>query len=114
MVESLRNSDRIHAISFGEFYLKAYQEKADWKEIKEAFQHWNIDGGSSFNSQNANDFDPKIFKNIILFYQIRILQTLIIFFYSDCCSYQFFYFFELLWRKNIITGFFLNDFRFTN
>ncbi|HFK1742231.1 toll/interleukin-1 receptor domain-containing protein [Bacillus cereus] len=70
MVESLRNSDRIHAISFGEFYLKAYQEKADWSEIKEAFQHWNIDGGSSFNSQSANDFDPEIFKNIIEFTKV--------------------------------------------
>ncbi|MCU4996605.1 toll/interleukin-1 receptor domain-containing protein [Bacillus cereus] len=70
MVESLRNSDRIHAISFGEFYLKAYQEKADWNEIKEAFQHWNIDGGSSFNSQSANDFDPEIFKNIIEFTKV--------------------------------------------
>ncbi|MFJ7484279.1 TIR domain-containing protein [Bacillus thuringiensis] len=71
MVESLRNSDRIHAISFGEFYLKAYGgAKADWNEIKDAFQHWNIDGGSSFNSQSANDFDPEIFKNIIEFTKV--------------------------------------------
>ncbi|WP_189638203.1 toll/interleukin-1 receptor domain-containing protein [Bacillus sp. dmp10] len=70
MVESLRNSDRIHAISFGEFYLKAYQEKAEWSEIKEAFQHWNIGGGSSFNSQSTNDFDPEIFKNIIEFTKV--------------------------------------------
>lgn len=67
MVESLRNSDRIHAISFGEFYLKAFGDKADWNEIKEAFQHWNIDKGSTFISQSANDFDPEIFKNIIEF-----------------------------------------------
>lgn len=70
MVESLRNSDRIHAISFGEFYLKAYGEKADWNEIKDAFQHWNIDGGSSFSSQSANDFDPEVFKNIIEFTKV--------------------------------------------
>ncbi|MFD2446608.1 TIR domain-containing protein [Bacillus sp. CGMCC 1.16607] len=67
MVESLRNSDRIHAISFGEFYLKAFGDKADWNEIKDAFQHWNIDKGSTFISQSANDFDPEIFKNIIEF-----------------------------------------------
>lgn len=70
MVESLRNSDRIHAISFGEFYLKAYGNKADWNEIKDAFQHWNIDGGSSFNSQSVNDFDPEILKNIIEFTKV--------------------------------------------
>jgi hypothetical protein len=67
MVESLRNSDRIHAISFGEFYLKAFGDKADWNEIKEAFQHWNIDQGSTFITQSASEFDPEIFKNIIEF-----------------------------------------------
>lgn len=67
MVESLRNSDRIHAISFGEFYLKAYGDKVEWNEVKEAFQHWNIDGGSSFITQSATEFDPEIFKNIIEF-----------------------------------------------
>jgi hypothetical protein len=70
MVESLRNSDRIHAISFGEFYLKAFGNKADWNEIKEAFQHWNIDGGSSFITQSATEFDPEIFKNIIEFTKV--------------------------------------------
>lgn len=60
MVESLRSADRIHAISFGEFYLNAFGENADWIQVKEAFQHWNIDRGSSFPSQNARDIDPQI------------------------------------------------------
>lgn len=60
MVESLRNSDRIHAISFGEFYLNAYAEKAEWKELKEALQHWNIDSGSSFITQDTSQYDPKM------------------------------------------------------
>jgi len=62
MVESLRNSDRIHAISFGRFYLKAFGSKADWQEVKEVFQHWNIDKGSDFINQNPKDFDPEVFK----------------------------------------------------
>lgn len=65
MVESLRNADRIHAISFGEFYLNAYGEKAEWEEVKEAFQHWNIDKGSYFINQNVNDYDPELMKNAI-------------------------------------------------
>jgi len=65
MVESLRNADRIHAISFGEFYLKAFQDKVDRNEIKEVFQHWNIDKGSTFISQTTGDFDPEILKNLI-------------------------------------------------
>lgn len=48
MVEALRNSDRIHAISFGEFYLRAFPDKLEWAQVKDAFQHWNIDKGSSF------------------------------------------------------------------
>lgn len=60
MVESLRSADRIHAISFGEFYLKAYGDEADRKEIKEAFQDWNIDKGSSFIDQNVSDVDPHL------------------------------------------------------
>jgi hypothetical protein len=58
MVESLRNGDRAHAISFGRFYLQAFGSRADWAEIKEAFQHWNIDSGSSFSSQSPSDVDP--------------------------------------------------------
>lgn len=60
MVESLRNADRRHAISFGEFYLQAFGASADWKEVKEAFQHWNIDKGSHFIGQNTSEFDPQI------------------------------------------------------
>lgn len=65
MVEALRNADRSHAISFGEFYLRAYGDEAEWKEVKEAFQHWNIDKGSYFSSQNSQDFDPKLFETAI-------------------------------------------------
>lgn len=64
MVESLRNSDRIHAISFGKFYLNAYGEQADRQEIKEAFQQWNIDKGSDFIKQSSKDFDPEVLKII--------------------------------------------------
>jgi hypothetical protein len=64
MVESLRNSDRLHAISFGKFYLNAFGQDAEWPEIKEAFQHWNIDKGSSFIKQEVKDFDPEIMKMI--------------------------------------------------
>ena len=65
MVESLRNADRIHAISFGEFYLEAFPEQAEWQEIKEAFQHWNIDIGSSFIQQTVKDIDPEILQTAI-------------------------------------------------
>jgi hypothetical protein len=65
MAESLRNADRIHAISFGEFYLNAYGDEAEWKEVKEALQHWNIDKGSSFASQDSKQFDPQLVEALV-------------------------------------------------
>lgn len=65
MVESLRNSERIHAISFGEFYLKTFGTDATWEEIKDAFQNWNIDKGSYFISQAINEYDPELLKSLM-------------------------------------------------
>jgi hypothetical protein len=65
MVESLRNADRIHAISFGEFYLNAFGDKADWSEVKEVFQHWNIDKGSSFIEHEAKEVDTQILQTAL-------------------------------------------------
>lgn len=58
MGESLKNSDRIHAISFGKFYLKAFGDKANWTEIKEVFQHWNIAKESAFTALDSKEWDP--------------------------------------------------------
>lgn len=65
MVEALRNADRSHAISFGEFYLRSYGSESDWAELKEAFQHWNIDTGSAFSTQKTDDFDPKVIETAL-------------------------------------------------
>lgn len=48
--ESLKSSDRIHAIRFGEFYLGTFGTSTEWSELKEVFQHWNIDRNSSTGS----------------------------------------------------------------
>lgn len=60
MEESLKNADRIHAISFGKFYLQAFGNDAQQGDIKEVFQHWNISGKNSFSAQNADAIEPKI------------------------------------------------------
>ena len=36
MIESLKNADRIHAISFGKFFLQAFGDNVDIKEVKQA------------------------------------------------------------------------------
>lgn len=63
--ESLKSADRIHAISFGRFFLRVYGENASWPEVKEVFQHWNIDRGTNFNSLAVADFDPKFIEALV-------------------------------------------------
>ena len=65
MIESLKNADRIHAISFGKFFLQAFGDNVDAKEVKEVFQHWNISNTSSFTELDSDNFDPKIVEAIL-------------------------------------------------
>ncbi|MBU2920043.1 toll/interleukin-1 receptor domain-containing protein [Winogradskyella psychrotolerans] len=66
MHEALRNADRLHAISFGEFFIKAYGDKiSSYNEINEIFQNWNIDKSSSFYELNSDSYDPKFSENLI-------------------------------------------------
>ncbi|MDN3379726.1 MULTISPECIES: toll/interleukin-1 receptor domain-containing protein [unclassified Pseudoalteromonas] len=65
MNESLKNSDRLHAISFGKFYLQVYGDVVTPDDVKEVFQHWNIDKDSSFRELGSDNFDPRIFESAI-------------------------------------------------
>ena len=65
MNESLKNSDRLHAISFGKFYLQAYGDVVSPEDVKDVFQHWNIDKDSSFKELASNSFDPKFLESAI-------------------------------------------------
>lgn len=64
MHESLKSGERLHAIKFGEFYLDAYGADAEWEQLKEAFENWNISGSSAFSRKdlepNGNDFTGTI------------------------------------------------------
>lgn len=61
MVESIRCSDRVHAISFGKCFIDAYGANATHEEIIKVFSSWNIDGGdTSFRNQSGDDYDPKL------------------------------------------------------
>lgn len=65
MNESLKISDRIHAISFGKFYLQVFNQQIEPTELKDIFQNWNINNQSSFIHQKTNDFDPQFIEKII-------------------------------------------------
>ncbi|WP_169633211.1 hypothetical protein [Acidovorax sp. SRB_24] len=58
MQEALKNADRRHAINFGKFYLESYGAAAEWSQVKEAFEHWNITGTNAF--KRAEESMPDI------------------------------------------------------
>ena len=60
ITNSLRSGDRIHAISFGKFFIQAYGDEASRDEIRAVFSEWNIDTGTSFHTQATSDYDPNI------------------------------------------------------
>ncbi|MEY8216015.1 MAG: hypothetical protein RPR97_16215, partial [Colwellia sp.] len=57
MREALKNADRRHAINFGKFYLETHGASADWEQIKEAFEHWNITGENAFSKTTDANLD---------------------------------------------------------
>ena len=65
MAESLKVADRIHAISFGKFYLQVFNDQINPSEIKEIFRDWNINNQVNNFSNQPSDFDPKILERLI-------------------------------------------------
>lgn len=66
MSESLKIADRIHAISFGKFYLQIFKNNLNSNEIKEIFRDWNINNQeNNFSKQNSDDYDPKLFEKAL-------------------------------------------------
>ena len=57
MREALKNGDRRHAINFGKFYLESYGTAADWSQVKEAFEHWNITSANAFSRPEEMKID---------------------------------------------------------
>ncbi|MGY5848776.1 toll/interleukin-1 receptor domain-containing protein [Salegentibacter sp. HM20] len=60
MSESIKNADRIHAISFGKFYINVFESSINPNDFKEIFENWNLTTDSSFSSISTNNYDPKI------------------------------------------------------
>lgn len=64
MREALKNADRRHAINFGKFYLELYGAAAEWAQIKEAFEHWNIIGTNAFSKIDDSQLDVSILEKV--------------------------------------------------
>jgi hypothetical protein len=60
MNEALKNADRIHAISFGKFYLQVFGTDIKSDDLKEVFKDWNTNQESPFVRLDSSEFDPKM------------------------------------------------------
>lgn len=65
MQEALKNADRRHAINFGKFYLESFGAAADWSQVKEAFEHWNITGSNGFASLTKSSIDIDSLEKVV-------------------------------------------------
>lgn len=59
-LEALKNADRLHAISFGKFYMRVFGEEVSRTEVKEVFQHWNTAGSSDLSHLDVDKVDSRI------------------------------------------------------
>jgi hypothetical protein len=60
MHESLKRSDRMHAINFGKFYLEVYGNEVSQVDMKAAFENWNLDSDSAFVKIKPASLEPKV------------------------------------------------------
>lgn len=69
MNESLKNADRIHAISFGKFFLQVFDNDISKEDLKEVFKDWNTSSESQFVKLQSSEFDPKYVEEFSKFIQ---------------------------------------------
>jgi len=67
MNESLKNADRIHAISFGKFYLQVYGANIKPEDLKDVFKDWNTTQESPFLKLDSGEFDPQLLQVFLKF-----------------------------------------------
>lgn len=64
MHESLKRSDRMHAINFGKLYLEVYGNEVSQNDMKSIFENWNLDSNSAFTKIQPTNFEPKVVEQV--------------------------------------------------
>ena len=64
MHESLKRSDRMHAINFGKLYLEVYGNDVSQNDMKSIFENWNMNSDSAFTKIQASNFEPKVVEQV--------------------------------------------------
>lgn len=70
MNEALKNADRIHAISFGKFYLKVFGANVKSEDLKDVFKDWNTIQESPFMKLDSSEFDPQLLQAFLKFTEL--------------------------------------------
>jgi hypothetical protein len=65
MHESLKRSDRMHAINFGKLYLEVYGNDVSQSDMKAIFENWNLNSDSAFTKIKQTTFEPKVMEQVI-------------------------------------------------
>ena len=60
MHESLKRSDRMHAINFGKLYLEVYGNDVSQNDMKSIFENWNMDSDSAFTKIQSSKIEPNV------------------------------------------------------
>lgn len=64
MHESLKRTERTHAISFGKLYLEIYGNDVTKEDMKSIFENWNMESQSAFKDIKQVDFQPQTLDKI--------------------------------------------------
>lgn len=64
MHESLKRSDRMHAINFGKLYLEVYGNDVSQSDMKSIFENWNMNSDSAFTKIQSTNFEPKVVEQV--------------------------------------------------
>ena len=62
--ESLKISNKIHAIEYGQFYIKVFKT-IDKRDFKDIFKNWNIDNETSFEKTETKNVDSDFLGKLI-------------------------------------------------
>lgn len=64
MHESLKRSDRMHAINFGKLYLEVYGNDVSQTDMKAIFENWNLNSDTAFTKVESSNFEPKVVEQV--------------------------------------------------
>lgn len=60
MHESVVSSERLHALNFSQFFMRAFPVPDSYKDRKDIFAEWNQERSSAFHSLKPYDIDPRL------------------------------------------------------